>query len=911
MLCMKSITAKLATGLLIIVSAVLLGFGYKDYKQTEERLHEELVSDVDIVKSRMEMSIPASLWNYETEILKRILFSEVKEVFIAGILVTNDSGENVTGVVIKEGEIEQTEKMPESYSFIESAGLIFTEEGDENPVGTLKLYITDEYIQKILRHNLENIITQVVITDLLILILFYFSLKPIVGPLKNLTEIAGKIADGDYSAEVKRRSRDEVGDLSESFDTMRRTIKKKIYDLASINSVGEQLTLTYDRNKALEIVLSSMGKHSHFKRGSIFLKNHDTGEFENHGYYPEEEKQTPRTFKEGEGIIGLSAQLSESIFIPDTENDERFIGADGEGNALLCVPLIDGTETIGVLNFSGEIGEVVYEDGDQEYMGSIARSLVITLKNIGMREEIEEHNRNLEIKVQERTAALQSKTNDISAMMRNLQQGLFTIMDDLTIHPEYSKFLEDILGTDSIANEPFMGLLLDGSNLNADQKDQVHASVSALIGSDEMMWDFNAHNLPNEIIKTTGEEKKIFEIDWNPILMDNEIEKIMVTVRDVTELRKLQLEALEQKQELEIISQIISIDAGKFYDFIDSAMNFISKNRELIESAEDYNEELVQVLFRNMHTIKGNARTYGFNQLTECVHLAEGTYDELRKSEQPVWSRERLLEEIDIVAEAVRHYSTTASEKLGMDVDQQTAGLSPEVIEELISTLDGFNKNELFKDFHEDIHDSLKVLYSTIEESLEDTVTEVVKSLPSLARAVDKPAPEIEMKCDEVYLDKKTKNMLNDVLMHCLRNSIDHGIEEPEERKGKGKSEQGHIVVSTKVENDHLKLCIHDDGRGLALKKIKDKALAQGLITDADEKTPQETAQLVFLSGLSTADKVSQISGRGVGMDAVRNFLQDMGGDISLTLKDEGEGEGDFVSFETEIKLPDTLYHHI
>lgn len=910
MLGLKSITAKLAIGLLIIVSGVSLGFGYQDYIETKEQLQDELIRDVDIVKTRMETSIPASLWNYETDILNRILFSEIKEIFIAGIQVVNDSGEVAAGVVTEKGEGVASETMPTDHSYIESSELTFVEDGEENPVGSLNLYISDEYIQKILQQNLESIVQQVLITDLLILILFYFALRPIVGPLKYLTEVAGKIAEGDYSEEVQRRSQDEVGNLSESFNTMRLTIKKKMYDLASINSVGEQLTLTYDRNKALGIVLNSMGEHSHFKRGSIFLKNPETGDFQLRGYYPEaEEMPTPRTFSVGEGIIGLAVQKSESIFIPDTAQDERFVGDSGEGKALLCVPLIDGTETIGAINFSGEIGKVVYEEGDKEYMGSIARSLVITLKNIGMREEIEEHNRNLEIKVQERTAALQSKTNDISAMMRNLRQGLFTIMEDLTIHHEYSKFLEEILGTEDIANQAFMGLLFEGSDLNADQKDQVHASVSSLIGSDEMMWDFNSHILPSEIVKTEGEQKKVFELDWNPILMDDEIEKIMVTVRDVTELRKLQLEALEQKRELEIISQIISLDAGKFFDFIDSASDFVAKNRELINAAEAYSDDLMQILFRNMHTIKGNARTYGFTELTECVHLAETTYDDLRKADEPQWSKDSLLEELQDVEEAIKHYASVANDKLGLNAEQQSAGLNTEVIEDLITTLNRFNENELFKDYHEDIHDSLKSLYSTIEQSLEDTVSEVANSLPSLAKAVDKPAPEVKLDCDEIFFDKPTRNMLNDVLMHCLRNSIDHGIESPDERKGKGKNEQGTIEVSSEIEADYLTLSIGDDGRGLALSKIKEKALSQGLLNEGEDKPAQEIAQFVFHSGLSTAEKVSQISGRGVGMDAVRNFLRDKGGDIALDL--EGDTQADFVHFKTRIKLPNSLYHRI
>ncbi len=910
---MRGITSKLALSLLFIVSTVLLSFGYVDYRDTQTRLTEDLKRDIKIIKARLETSLPVPIWNYDSDVLNKILLSEIPEVFLAGMQVLDGSDKSLAGIVKNDkGEPELTEELSPVHSWIDSTELFFEENGERNPVGSLKLYVSDSHIQAVLRKNLESILIQLASTDLIILILFYFVLQPIVNPLKYLNEVARKIVQGDYSAEVVRRSRDEVGDLSESFNTMRLTIRKKMNDLATINSIGELLTLTYDRNKALGIVLSRLSDHARFENGSIFLADDSQEEFTIQGFYPErDDKPEPRKFRLGEGIIGAAVRSGVPVFVANTEKDERFVDAHkGEGVALLCVPMIDGDRIIGAINFSGQPGEVKYRDGDEEFMTSIARSLVITLKNIEMREEIEEHNRNLELKVQERTAALQSKTNDISAMMRNLQQGLFTILGDMSIHHEYSKFLEQIFETHDIAERPFMELLMADVDASEDEKDQVQVAVASLVGCDEMMWDFNSHLLPKELVRTRNGKQQVFEVDWNPIINDDEIEKIMVTVRDVTELRQLQLAAVEQKKDLDIISQILNLNVEKFYDFLESSRSYLEKNRQLVKSASGCDVDLIQVLFRNMHTIKGNSRTFGLTYITECAHLAEATYDSLRKTEAPEWQPERLLEELDTLENEVNHYSSVASTKLGLDAKAaQAGGASPDTVKSLIATLNEVVKSDVLGPYQGALEGQLKTLYSEVCDSLEETVRDVGQSLPSLAKAVDKPSPNLTLACNAAYLSKKTKGMLNDVLMHCLRNSVDHGIERAEERIAAGKEEYGTIKVTTARNNGSLLLSISDDGRGLALGKIRKKAIENGLIADNADLANKDIAELVFHSGLSTAEQVSQISGRGVGMDAVRNFVREVGGDIQLKLKTEEKQ--DFVPFETLITLPESLFERI
>ena len=138
---------------------------------------------------------------------------------------------------------------------------------------------------------------------------------------------------------------------------------------------------------------------------------------------------------------------------------------------------------------------------------------------------------------------------------------------------------------------------------------------------------------------------KALELSWSPIVGEGDVvEKLMVCVRDVTELKRLANEASTQKRELEMIGEILSVSQEKFQDFMQTSMAFVDENRTLTEQASGPTAELITQLFRNMHTVKGNARTYGLGNLTNTVHEAEQSYDDLRKGTTTEWEPKTLLE---------------------------------------------------------------------------------------------------------------------------------------------------------------------------------------------------------------------------------------------------------------------------
>ena len=154
----------------------------------------------------------------------------------------------------------------------------------------------------------------------------------------------------------------------------------------------------------------------------------------------------------------------------------------------------------------------------------------------------------------------------------------------------------------------------------------------------------------------------------------------------------------------------------------------------------------------------------------------------------------------------------------------------------------------------------------------------------------------------ETELDRTVIDEIGDPLVHLIRNALDHGVETPEERKAKGKNEEGNVVLKAFHSGNHVFIEIDDDGAGISRDKVLAKALKNGIITEqaGAAMTDKQVFELIFASGFSTADKISDVSGRGVGLDVVKNTIESLGGSVTI---DSKLGQGSTFS----IQLPLTL----
>jgi two-component system chemotaxis sensor kinase CheA len=179
----------------------------------------------------------------------------------------------------------------------------------------------------------------------------------------------------------------------------------------------------------------------------------------------------------------------------------------------------------------------------------------------------------------------------------------------------------------------------------------------------------------------------------------------------------------------------------------------------------------------------------------------------------------------------------------------------------------------------------------------------IFSRFPRLVRDTSvKLGKEVELKVlgEHTELDKTVMEKISDPMVHLVRNSLDHGIEMPNQRIDAGKEPQGTVTLNAFHQGGNIIIEIMDDGAGLNTQKIKQKAIQNGVINEFDELTDDEINELIFMPGFSTADEVSDMSGRGVGMDVVRRNIQSLNGSIEVT-SEQGCGS------TFTIRLPLTL----
>lgn len=526
------------------------------------------------------------------------------------------------------------------------------------------------------------------------------------------------------------------------------------------------------------------------------------------------------------------------------------------------------------------------------------------------RDQVLRLNESLEQKVEE-------KTRDIRSIMTHIPLGIFAItIDHYKIHKDYSEHLHDLLEVKNLVGLDACPLLFDSTQLSSDEKSQAISVLDACLGEELLMFEMNAHSLPRELRRRriAGDER-ILELTWNPMTRgDGCIEKILVTLRDVTELRALEEDAHDKRDELQFIGELLNVSSDVFRRFINSCQAFIAENRKLLNAAsiDSTDIEVLKVLFINMHTMKGAARSLYFKKMTRIFHDVEQYYANLQRFPDVKWDLTRMHRDIDEVDAIVSIYSDINKHKLGRKTDDERDIEFPEsqvlLHYQNLLTVSIRVKHLLDQKTHGMLRDMRRWIFPKIFTSARETILDCCLCVDTLARDLEKAKPKIALTSPNIFLSSRGEDLLRNIFVHILRNTMDHGLERPLDRAALGKDPAGLITITLTRISGGVSMRIYDDGRGLNISKIRAIGESRGLLASQNDVNAEEVAELIFCSGLSTAGKVSDVSGRGVGMQAVRTFLLHEDGNIKIHLQPPKEGSPDYYPFHFEIYLPDCLF---
>ncbi|MGB5792646.1 ATP-binding protein, partial [Poseidonibacter sp.] len=508
------------------------------------------------------------------------------------------------------------------------------------------------------------------------------------------------------------------------------------------------------------------------------------------------------------------------------------------------------------------------EINTNDEFGSMAKSLNDNIAvSARLHEEIHELNNNLEEKILLRTKQLDEKTNKVEVLLNNADQGFLSFGSDLLIDSEYSLECKNIFKKE-ISNIA-IGELLYKDDEN--KREFFEETLRSLLNEKN---ELKIKNIISLLQKEFIINKKAISVKYK-IIQDS---RYMLIFTDITANKILQKKINKEKDTLKMIVSVIS-DSEEFFDLIDEFNNFVQNRQKSI----DLNKTALHnttTLYRTIHTFKGLFAQKDMQFMLKNLHALENQLSKLLSNQDN--TNEHLLnllnntdfnswlaKELDVIKSILGDELFNKKGKIVVKEDTISK------IEEDLSKI--ANKSNLMHEYKRVIDDikNLKnkpiyTMFNSYAKLVNQVSTQLKKSIYPLEIIADK----------NILVQDKIKPFIKS-LVHVFRNSVDHGIETLDERYEIGKDEIGTISCSIFQKEDNLHIIIADDGKGLDIQKIEEKAQQMGI--DTSSLNTEQVYKLIFNDKLSTNDEITTLSGRGVGMSVVKYEIEKLNGEINIS----------------------------
>ncbi|MBF0362980.1 MAG: hypothetical protein HQK49_18315 [Oligoflexia bacterium] len=501
-----------------------------------------------------------------------------------------------------------------------------------------------------------------------------------------------------------------------------------------------------------------------------------------------------------------------------------------------------------------------------------------------------------------------SSRDEIQDILNNVGQAILTVNSLAEINSEYSIVSEEILIEKNLHKKNVVDLLMrdqigDQIRIMTDNvlmKEWIK-SVFTMSENWELLRDIGINDFCKKTANTTNGEQYL-SVKYHPILKNNKVEKLMITINNVTAekvaQKQLQEVQLEQENKNEILREVLNLDPNVFLDYIEDCTSRLKELTEIIEPQHsDSKADSELFLTRGytlVHDLKGLANYVGLTNISKRFHYCEDQLRELIK-----WNK--------------------GEEKGIVDYSEIRAVIKKEVftlkniIEELQKMIKTISKNSSLCDWDAAIENEFELdIFNTISIPPSTSITiprlQTFKELKKkrlllfkkniiqkynnkFLSAIKNISSRMEK---DVLLDLKISlnvplkglKLIEDLTIPLLINSIDHGIEIPSNRIEQQKNPQGLITLKVDYQKEKrmLELLFSDDGKGIDIQMIKKSVINKGIISEdkINSMSVDEILKLILLPNFSTKEQATQYSGRGIGLDIVKQQLDKLGGNLTI-----------------------------
>lgn len=476
------------------------------------------------------------------------------------------------------------------------------------------------------------------------------------------------------------------------------------------------------------------------------------------------------------------------------------------------------------------------------------------------RASLEDYSKNLELKVNERTLELSALNGKMQALLDSLKDGFFIFDSEGRCMDISSKACLEIIETNPTGKHIWDVLKLEAHQIPGIQR-WMQTCFSEMLPFEDL-----ADLGPKKFHHSKGRE---IEISYFPLRgPGNEILGIVCVTADITDLVAARHQALTDRAQVNMILSLVK-NRRQIKSFVDEAESFIQQIKTEV-STDSIDSDSV---FRSLHTLKGSAGILSIKGIVDTCHAGEDILTSFKRTQSK--DDLSLLQDLcGLLPSYLEDFKINTLSMIGYSIDRERDTLEIEATAlHLFHALLAREAPTLRRPFEE----------TFFFEPIGQSFGHLSDSLKPVANMLDKLIQPVQLHGGDLKIFKEPYTPLFESLIHAFRNSLDHGIETPEVRKQKGKPEAGTLELhfSRSADGNSLSIEIRDDGGGISASILRKRLTEKGF--DLSKESDEEVLQHIFDPSVSTRDQVTELSGRGVGMDAIADAVKKLKGNYRVT----------------------------